>query len=283
MGLYGLAQRLEQADGLDEAAKTGQRWLRAVLKPGPVRDLLSGTWLGHRLHPLLIAAPLGSWVSATVLDLTGGPEARKAADHLIGFGILAAVPTAASGANDWMDLLGAERRVGLVHASVNYSALALMIASWAARRRGRRATGVALSLAGDALIGMGGYLGGHLSFSKGVGVNVTAFDTGPRDWTAVATETDLREGEPIAVEAEGTRLMLVRYSDRLFALADRCTHLGGPLHEGELSDGCVTCPWHGSTFRLNDGHIQRGPASQPQPVYDLRVIAGKVEVRRVMP
>lgn len=281
MSLYELTERFERANGLDEVAKTGQGWLRPVLKPGPVRDLLSGTWLGHRLHPVLTTVPIGSWVGVSVLDLAGGPEARPGADRLLEFGILATLPTAATGANDWMDLLGGERRVGLVHAGVNYAGLAVMIASWAARRRGHRASGLVLALAGNALVGISSYLGGHLSFGRGVGVDTTVFDAGPQDWTAVAAEADLREGEPIAVEADGARLMLVRQSGRLFALADRCTHLGGPLHEGELSDGCVTCPWHGSIFRLSDGRIQRGPASSPQPVYDLRVVAGTVEVRRL--
>jgi nitrite reductase/ring-hydroxylating ferredoxin subunit len=69
--------------------------------------------------------------------------------------------------------------------------------------------------------------------------------------------------------------------DLVHVLADRCSHLSGPLSEGKLTDdGCVECPWHGSLFRLADGENLRGPATAPQPVFDSRVTAeGQVEVR----
>ena len=74
-------------------------------------------------------------------------------------------------------------------------------------------------------------------------------------------------------------MLLARADGGLRALANTCTHAGGPLDEGELADGCVTCPWHGSTFRLDDGSVVRGPASTPQPTYETRVRDGWIEVR----
>ena len=68
-------------------------------------------------------------------------------------------------------------------------------------------------------------------------------------------------------------------SGTIHGIADRCTHRGGPLHEGELQDGCVTCPWHFSRFRLEDGSVERGPATVPQPTYDVREVGDRIEVR----
>jgi nitrite reductase/ring-hydroxylating ferredoxin subunit len=74
-------------------------------------------------------------------------------------------------------------------------------------------------------------------------------------------------------------LLVLRRGVEVTVLSDRCSHLSGPLHEGELDDGCVVCPWHGSTFRLTDGSVRRGPATAPVPAFDTRVSSGRVEVR----
>jgi nitrite reductase/ring-hydroxylating ferredoxin subunit len=198
---------------------------------------------------------------------------------LVGAGILAAVPTAATGVNDWADTYGDETRIGVVHAGANVAALALYVTSFVARRRGQRARGKALGLAGFAVLLAGGYLGGHLSFVRGVNVNHTAFEHRPEDWTAVLPEGDLAEGEHRKVLAGEAPVLLVRSAGALHALSNTCTHAGGPLDEGEFADGCVTCPWHGSTFRLEDGAVVRGPASTPEPSYETRVREGWIEVR----
>ena len=65
-------------------------------------------------------------------------------------------------------------------------------------------------------------------------------------------------------------LVLLREGDEIRAIHATCAHAGGPLHEGTLIDGCVECPWHGSRFRLADGHVVRGPAVYDQPAYEVR-------------
>jgi nitrite reductase/ring-hydroxylating ferredoxin subunit len=75
-------------------------------------------------------------------------------------------------------------------------------------------------------------------------------------------------------------LVLARVEGELHALADRCTHRGGPLHEGELHGDCVTCPWHESRFSMRDGSVLDGPAVRPQPAFDVRTEGGKVQARR---
>ena len=129
----------------------------------------------------------------------------------------------------------------------------------------------------------GGYLGGHLSYAQGANVNRNAWDEGLSDWTVVAEESDVAGDGPHLVEAGGSGVLLYRSGGDLTAIADRCGHAGGPLHEGEVDDGCVICPWHGSTFRLRDGDVVHGPATLPQPAYEVRVDDGKVLLRSALP
>ena len=279
MGLHELVERLGRVEAIDGLAKPASRAVAAAVAPHAVKDALSGSWLGHPLHPLLTDIPIGSWASALVLDLLGGRRAEEAADRLIGVGVLAALPTAASGLSDWSDYLGSERRIGFVHAVANVTAVTCYSASYVARRRGSRGTGLALSMVGAAALGIGGYLGGHLSYILGVNVNRNAWDHGLGEWTEVAAEADAVEGKPVVVEAGGTPILVVRRAERLYAIANTCGHAGGPLHEGAFEEDCVVCPWHGSTFRLDDGGVVHGPATIRQPVYDVRVEDGKILVR----
>lgn len=83
----------------------------------------------------------------------------------------------------------------------------------------------------------------------------------------------------MCVDAGGVAVLLVRESGEIRALSDRCTHRGGPLHEGNIEGGCVVCPWHGSRFRLTDGQVDRGPATRPQRMFDVRTVGDRVEIR----
>jgi nitrite reductase/ring-hydroxylating ferredoxin subunit len=140
--------------------------------------------------------------------------------------------------------------------------------------------GKGLALLGLGAVTFSGYLGGHLSFRKGTGVDHTAFLEAPDEWTPVADEASVKESEPMLVEAAGVEVMLVRQGGSLCALLEHCAHQGGPLHEGTIEDGVVICPWHSSHFRLSDGAALSGPTAHPQPALEVRVSEGKVEVRR---
>jgi nitrite reductase/ring-hydroxylating ferredoxin subunit/uncharacterized membrane protein len=274
-----LVRRIEGFSPLDRVAKPVAYVVGKSVRPRLLRNLLSGTNLGHPLHPMLTDLPIGAWTMSTLLDSTGGVRVEPAADMLVGAGILAAIPTALSGLNDWSDTIGEETRVGAVHAGANVTALGLYLTSWVSRRRGRRARGKALGLAGFGVLVTGAYLGGHLSFVRAVNVNRTAFEDRPREWTGVLSETELGEGQHRSVAAGEATVLLVRAGGQVHALANTCSHAGGPLDEGRLDEGCVVCPWHGSTFRVTDGSIVRGPASTPQPSYETRVRDGEIEVR----
>jgi len=280
--LHHLAERVGTLTALDGPAEAVAGWIRGVVPRGPVKDALSGTPLGHAVHPLLTDLPIGTWTSATLLDLVGGRASRPASERLIAAGVLAALPTAASGLNDWADTTPASdsvRRMGAVHAVANVAALGLYAASLAARKRDRHGRGVALGLAGIGALTVGGHFGGHLSYAKGVGVDVTAFETGPDDWTDVFADGALPEGELRRAELDERKLVLARVGGQVHALADTCSHRGGALSDGEIVGACVECPLHGSRFRLDDGSVARGPSAYPQPVYDVRVTDGRIAVR----
>lgn len=278
--LHQVVEKLEGLEFLDKVAEPYAATVGRIVKPRYLRNLLSGMYLGHPLHPLLTDLPIGAWTMATLLDNVGGESSEPAADLMVLAGIATAIPTAASGSNDWSDTQGKERRVGLVHALSNSTAVSLYVASLIARKKGNRRAGKVLGLAGFGVLMVGGYLGGHLSYSKGVNVNRTAWREGPTEWQAVLAEAELGEGSLRKVDLDGVSAVLYRDRGQIHALDSVCSHMGGPLEEGTVSDGCVTCPWHGSTFRLSDGGIVRGPASNPQPVYEARVTDGGIEVRR---
>jgi nitrite reductase/ring-hydroxylating ferredoxin subunit/uncharacterized membrane protein len=272
-------KRLEEARALDQPARKLAAVVHKATRPRLVKNALSGTWLGHRFHPLMVPLPIGFWTGALLFDLVATRRARWAADTLVGAGVAVALPTAAAGLADWSDAEPEARRVGLVHATCNSLALTCYSASLLARLLGSRKAGVGLSLAGATAITVGGYLGGHLSYVQAVGVERKRFAGGPREWTAVLDAADLQEATPRVVQAGDSEILLYREAGRLHALWASCTHQGGPLAEGTFADGCVTCPWHGSTFRLTDGKVVRAPAAASQPVYETRLTNGKIEVR----
>ena len=279
MLLEAAMKRLEQATALDELAGKLAAVVHAATRPRPLKNTLYGTWLGHRLHPALVPLPFGFWSGALLFDLVATRRARWAADVLVGAGVVSAIPTAAAGLSDWSDAEPEARRVGLVHAGCNTLALLCYSASLVARLLGRRKAGVGLGLAGATVVTAGGYLGGHLSYVQGVGVERRHLASGPRDWTAVLDASELPDNDPQLVRAGDTEIMLYRDRGQVHALWSTCTHQGGPLAEGTFTDGCVICPWHGSTFRLTDGKVIRGPAAASQPTYETRILDGKIEVR----
>lgn len=275
-----LPAKLERAEAVDEVSARLSSATKGLLGPGKAaNDILSGADAGHPLHPVLTDITIGTWTAAVALDLLGGKASAKAADRLIFLGIASATPTALSGLSDWETLYGPAQRLGTVHGASNAAATVAFSMSWLARKRGRRARGVLLGLMGLSLASLGGFLGGHLSYRRGAGVDHTAFSEAPGDWVDVGAEADFRDDEPVAAQAASMRIMVVRHQGRLHALADVCAHQGGPLHEGRISDGCVSCPWHQSVFRLSDGEVQGGPSAHPQPVLALRVRDGRVEVK----
>lgn len=163
------AKRVEDAAALDTPVRLVQPLVDALLADRTRADALQGMWLGHAVHPLLVMVPIGSWTSATVLDLVGGRDSRDAAQRLVALGVLAFPPAAVTGWAEWGGRLEQrDKRVGVVHAVSNVAAAALFAASWKARRGRKHLRGVALGLAGHGAVGLGGFLGGHLTEARKV-------------------------------------------------------------------------------------------------------------------
>jgi nitrite reductase/ring-hydroxylating ferredoxin subunit len=278
-----LVDRLGEDERLDRVAAPLATVAQRLTERAEVKNALSGTWLGHRLHPLLTDVPIGAWTSAAILDLAGGRAGRRLARRLVGAGILASLPTAATGLSDWHDTYGAAKRVGAAHAVANTTALALQILSWRARGKGHHWRGKLASGLALGALSAGGYLGGHLVFAQRVGVDHDVPVADLDDWRIVCRVDDLQPGTPRGVEVDGARIALVRRGDVVHAMAAVCPHAGGPLDEGDLRGDALRCPWHGSEFALFDGAVVRGPATAAQPVYDARVRDGMVEVRGPIP
>jgi nitrite reductase/ring-hydroxylating ferredoxin subunit len=263
---------VEGASVLDAAAKPLGRAVRTLLKE-PVKDAVSGTWLGHAVHPMLTDVVIGSFASATMLDLLKGDASGQAQKKLIGIGIAAYAPTALAGINDWADTEPVDdgvRRVGFTHAAVNLAALSLYAVSLRARIRGAKGAGVLFGAMGAGVLMAGGYLGGHLSLTKGVGPDQTVFDRGPSDWITAADASQLADGRLTRVIVGDTPVLLVRRGEEIFALHDRCSHRGCSLSDGDLEGDEIACACHGSRFDLRTGGLRSGPATSPQPAFQVR-------------
>jgi nitrite reductase/ring-hydroxylating ferredoxin subunit/uncharacterized membrane protein len=274
--------KLEQARALDGVSDKLQGLVQAVARPEGLRDLLHGVWLGHPLHPALVQVPVGAFLSAAVLDLT--PADRRAATTLITVGVASAPAAAAAGLLDWSEMTRDRRRVGLVHAAANAVSLGLYTASLVARFTGRPARGRALAYAGLSVAGASAYLGGHLSYAQGGGMNQASPEISQlsEEWVSIGSLASLPDGKPAVRKAGDVPLLIYRTGPRVTAMIERCAHETGPLGEGSIvgsgRDACVVCPWHGSTFRLADGIVVHGPAANDQPMLRTRIRDGAVEV-----
>jgi len=275
-----VVERIEQASGLDPVSDRLQRLVSGL--PRPVRDLLHGVWLGHPLHPAMVHAPVGAWMSAAILDVI--PGQRRAATMLLATGTAAAVPSAVAGLNDWASLDRDQRRTGLAHALANVTALALFTGSLVARSRGRR--GRALSFAALGVAGAGAYLGGHLSYKQGAGVNQAVPDLFrlPDGWQPLGDAMSYVDGAMTGRRIGDVPVLVYRHGDEFTVMLERCGHQTGPLADGEQTEvagqPCVVCPWHGSTFRLADGGVVHGPAATDQPTLLTRVVDGRLQACR---
>jgi nitrite reductase/ring-hydroxylating ferredoxin subunit/uncharacterized membrane protein len=278
------AERLEHARGLDPAAAVLTGAVRRAVPAGRRADLLHGVPFGQPAHPALVGLPLGFWASAAVLDFV--PGSGRATRVLIALGLAAAIPAAATGWTDWADLHREQQRVGLVHAASGACAGAFFAASLLARSTGRAASGRVLSLAGLAAGTAGGFLGRHLAFPMGAGASHAepVSHLAPLGWHDLCPLSELPDGRVTRRRLGYLSLVVLRDGATISVLDDQCAHLGGPLHQGELTEiagrACIVCPWHGSTFRLADGAVARGPATARQPAFEVRVTGAQtVQVR----
>lgn len=258
------------------------RWLSALFRPiRPVKDFLNGTWLGHPVHSALTDVPIGGLTVAIVLDLIGQPVA---ADVALLVSVLAMVAAAVTGLADYTDTDGTARMRATVHSTVMVVALVVFAISLVIRAGNPpdRTVPVVLLVVGYLVISVGAAIGGDLVYLIGTQVNRHAWRGAGAKWVPLdlGDLTDIPEGGPTKAKAGPNTLILIRTGDTVLALHEQCAHAGGPLSEGRIVDGCIECPWHGSRFRLENGHVARGPAMYDQPVYESRKADTGWEVRR---
>ena len=160
---------------------------------------------------------------------------------------------------------------------------ALYAASLRARRRGARGRGALFGLGGLGVLSAGGYLGGHLSLSKGVGPDQTVFDPGPHDWMPAADPSLLADRRPLRVVVDDTPVLLLRDGEEIYAIHDRCSHRGCSLSDGDLEGDEIVCACHGSRFSVRDGSLKHGPATAAQPAFQVRRHNDRIELRRLHP
>jgi len=287
MSLTGFLDLVADVTTFDKAIEPARKAVQAVLRPPALKDFLHGTWLGHPLHPVLVQVPVGSWISAGLLDAV--PRLRPAATALIGTGVVAAVPAALSGSADWSEQGAGIRRLGAIHALLNSAALGLYVGSLVARARGRGGLGRVLAYSGLGLAGSSAAIGGHMSYAQSSGVShaATAARALNSDWMDLGPLDDFPEGRPTLRTGRGENvdvpLAAVRRGARVDVFVGACSHMSGPLYEGTIQEvrghQCLVCPWHDSAFDLEDGEPRRGPAANPQEKLEVRMEAGRVLVR----
>jgi nitrite reductase/ring-hydroxylating ferredoxin subunit len=279
-----LAERIERAPSLDRPVHALSQTVVRALPPGPQTDALHGVPFGQPAHPALVRMPLGCWTSAVLLDFFHGTE--RASGTLVAVGLAGALPSAATGLADWSALHRHQQRVGLVHAMSQAGATTLFGASLLARATGRHGNGKLLSATGLAVATVGAYLGGHLALRLGAGASHAEpiEHLAALGWHDLCPLGELPDGRLTRRQLGYLSLLALRQDDAVHVLSDHCAHLGGPLHQGRVvtvrDATCVTCPWHGSTFRVSDGAVIHGPATARQPAFESRITeSGWVQVR----
>ena len=253
-----------------------------------IRNFLNGTWLGEPLHVVLTDVPIGAWTVAIAFDVLDLIRARRkfalAADTSIAIGLFCAAGTAVTGVTDWSDVDPPARRIGFIHGLLNLGAAALFTTSLVLRKRKLRTIGRICVVLGYTVTSYAAHLGGEMVYKRRVGVDRTEGQTFPREFVAVLPDRELRDNNPTRALHDGVPILLVRSGERIFALAETCSHFSGPLAEGKLVGTSIVCPYHNSRFSLEDGRVLDGPAVHPQPCLEVRLRDGQIEVRqRVAP
>ncbi|MBB3677865.1 Rieske 2Fe-2S domain-containing protein [Modestobacter versicolor] len=284
MSLLAVLDRLSEVSSFDKTLESARTAVNKALQPQAFKDLLHGSWLGHPLHPILAMVPVGTWLSAGLLDIA--PPTRPAATALITTGVAASLPAALAGAADWSEQDDAVRRLGALHAVSNVAALGLYVGSLVARKKGNGGLGRALAYTGLGVASASASIGGHMSYAQSSGANHSVVDARQltTDWIDLGPLDDLPDGRPALRTGEGqgapVPLAVVRRGAKVDAFISACAHVGGPLAEGTVEEvrgsECLVCPWHGSAFDLESGQPRRGPTASAQEKLQVKYEAGRV-------
>ena len=98
------------------------------------------------------------------------------------------------------------------------------------------------------------------------------------EFLKVATTDEIPAGQAKLVEINGIEIAIFNISGSYHAIDNTCTHVGGPLCEGEIAGAEVTCPWHGAVFDVTSGQVLGPPAASSVKRYNVRVEGADIEV-----
>src|SRR2546430_7087020 len=248
MGSQRIITGITRQDWLQPAEERLQKLLHESFTSGgrggqQIKIVVHGTWLGHPVHVILTDVPIGAWTAALVFDFLESTSGRKvfaaAADASITIGLIGAAGAAITGLTDWQDVDPPARRVGLVHGLLNLMGTSLFLASRVMRKQKSRSAGRRLAILGYTVATAAAYLGGNLVYEQQIGVDHTSGQKLPEDFEAVVAESELPEGKLKRAEHNGVPILLVRRGKRIFALAETCSNLVGPLTDGKFNGSSV--------------------------------------------
>jgi nitrite reductase/ring-hydroxylating ferredoxin subunit/uncharacterized membrane protein len=248
------------------------RWLTALFHPiRPIQNFLNGTWLGHPVHAVVTDVPVGALTVSIVADLI---SQHVVADVAMVLGVLAMAAAAVTGLADYTEVDGNARNRATVHGTIMVVTLVLYLISLAIRAGNPpdRLPAVIIALIGYLLLALGAAIGGDLVYLIGTHVDRHAWRGAGGKWVGLdlGSLPDIPEGGPTKLRAGINDLAVIRNGEQILAVHAQCAHAGGPLDAGTLVDGQLECPWHGSRFRLSNGHVTRGPSMYDQPAYEVR-------------
>jgi nitrite reductase/ring-hydroxylating ferredoxin subunit/uncharacterized membrane protein len=255
----------------------------------------------HPIHPMLVTLPIGLWTASLAYDLAaaarGSRRLQDSADDMMLAGLIGALAAAVPGAIDYFAVIPPEssaKQRGATHGLLNLSLAGLYGANWLLRsrsgRRWRSWLGIPLSLAGFSGLMYSGWLGGTLVYRNQIGVDHRGpnaakwresgpIEGPPGEAVDVASMDELEKpGQTKLVHLNGHRIVVARDGDRIVAFQDHCTHRGGPLADGVLACGVITCPWHGSQFNVETGEVVGGPAEEKIQIYPIRVDGDAIQI-----
>ena len=249
----------------------------------------------HPMHPMLVAFPIGLWITSLVLDLLGtwrdNATLWSAGWICVVAGCIGAAAAALPGVIDLFAVVppnSSAKSRGLLHGGLN--SLALLVFIGVAWYRGGPAVrpdkvSLLLSLAGVCGIIVSGWLGATLVYRNQIGVDHRYANAGrwrerelPSWDRPVCNEGELAYGQMMLARVGSERVVVGRCSEGIVAFSDHCTHKGGPLSDGVIAGCAVQCAWHGSQFDVKTGRVIAGPAEEKMKVYDIRISAGEVWV-----
>jgi nitrite reductase/ring-hydroxylating ferredoxin subunit/uncharacterized membrane protein len=248
---------------------------------------------GHPIHPILIPFPLAFLIGALFFDILGFLKENESflttGRYLTIAGIFSALGAAVPGIMDYISTVppkSSAKKRATKHGLVNSSAVVLFTISLFLKN-GTDNFLVILVLEGVGLVllGVGGWMGGTLSYRNQIGVDIRYANAGKwKELTVegssgefeIAATNELKVNHMKLIKIGNKRIVLGKSENGLFAFDDFCTHKGGSLAGGALICGTVQCPWHGSQFDIENGKVKAGPAKERIVTYKTKEKDGKV-------